>query len=57
MNTEKSKNNYLGISTSMVWLLKKNGLNKDHERVFRVKIKEKWSAIFPGFYNCPLPTL
>ena len=46
MNTEKSRNNDLGISTSMVQLLKKNGLNKDNERVFRFKIKEKWSVSF-----------
>jgi len=30
----------------MVWLHKKNGLNKDNERVFRVRIKGKWSVPF-----------
>jgi len=46
MNTEKSKNDDSGISTSMVRLCKKNGLDKDNEKVFRVKIKGKWSVPF-----------
>ena len=46
MNTENIKDNDLGISTSMVWLHKKNGLNKDNERIFRIKIKGKWPVPF-----------
>lgn len=46
MNTEKSKNDDLDISKSMIWLCTKNWLNKDNERVFRVKIKGKWSVPF-----------
>jgi hypothetical protein len=50
MNTESSRNNELGINTSTVWLCKQNGLNKDTERVFRVKIKGKRSVAF--FQDC-----